>query len=257
MSKELHPIVDKILSYDAYVKSDIPDSLSATAIISPIQSIILSKHYEKKIDKKLNSASLLGVSLHSYFEIAVPVGFEFEYNGDHYVVLHNELSMNTPIGNTGLTLTGTSDIVLLRNGSEIVIYDYKSCKDYTLKKKDRSAWIKQLSIYNMLTYLTLKKKVACEGAIIYFNKSAEAVSKFPFGVIDLELMSLKETKNFIMERALEIKKYWDLPIDELHKLPTCSSEESWGGRKCSTYCGFVHICPQINVIANGNYSFKM
>jgi len=248
----MHPLIEAILEYDAYVKSPIPRSLSATTFLSPVQKVILSKRHKADMDIKLNSASLLGTALHEYFERIIPVGFEFWWEKNKYRLIHQELSMNVPIGNTGFTATGTSDLVFLKNDKLIHIGDYKSCKDYTLKQKDFEKWRKQMSIYGMLTHLTLNKPIDKYGTIFYFNKSAEASSKFPFGMIELELMSLKETRDFIMERTLEFKKYWDEP-DE--KLPKCTEKENWNGRLCGTYCGYSHVCAQMNIFLNDNYNF--
>jgi hypothetical protein len=248
----MHPIIKMILEFDAYVKSDIPKSLSATTFLSPIQKVILSKRHTSSIDIKLNSASLLGTALHEYFERIIKIGTEFDHEDHHYKLTHQELSMNAPIGNTGFTATGTSDLIFEKDYNLIHIGDYKSCKDYSLKKRDFDKWMKQLSIYAMLTHLTLKKPVDNYGTIFYFNKSSEAVSKFPFGTIVLELMSLKDTRDFIMERTLEFKKYWDAPDDQL---PKCTEIENWNGRLCGTYCGYSHVCNQINCFTNGNYNF--
>ena len=249
---KMHPMIKAILEYDAYVKSPIPRSLSATTFLSPIQKVILSKRHESSIDIKLNSASLLGTALHEYFERIIPKDFEFEWKGNKFKLIDQELSMAIPIGNTGFTATGTSDLVFLKNDSVIHIGDYKSCKDYTLKKKDFDKWMKQMSIYAMLVHLTTKKPVDKTGTIFYFNKSAEASSKFPFGLVELELMSLKDTRDFIMERTLEFKKYWDAPDEEL---PRCNPHENWNGRLCNSYCGYQHVCPQINNLVSGSFNF--
>lgn len=248
----MHPLIKMILEYDAYVQSKIPRSLSATTFLSAVQKTILSKRHESSIDIKLNSASLLGTALHEYFERIIKTGTEFDYEDNHYKLIYQELSMNIPIGNTGFTATGTSDLVFMKNHDILHIGDYKSCKDYSLKKRDFDKWMKQLSIYAMLAHLTLKKPVDKYGTIFYFNKSAEATSKFPFGVIELELMSLKDTRDFIVERTLEFKKYWDVKDDEL---PKCTEIENWNGRMCGTYCGYSHVCNQINQFTNGNYNF--
>lgn len=249
----LHPLVKMILEFDAYVQSPIPQSLSATTFLSPIQKVILSKRHEKDMDIKLNSASLLGTALHEYFERIIETGVEFEWEGDTYKLIAQELSMHTPIGKTGFTATGTSDLVFLKNGELIHIGDYKSCKDYSVKKRDSDGkWMKQLSIYNMLTHIHTKKPVDKQGTIFYFNKSAEATSKFPFGVMTLDLMSLKDTRDFIMERTLEFKKYWDLPDNEL---PRCTELENWNGRLCGSYCGYSHVCNQINCFVNEPMNF--
>lgn len=248
----IHPLVQAILEYDAYVKSDIPRSLSATTFLSPIQKVILSHRHKSSIDIRLNSASLLGTALHEYFEKVIQVGFKFMYEDDEYELIHQELSMNTPVGKTGFTATGTSDLVFLKNKSKIHIGDYKSCKDFTLKKRDFEKWAKQLSIYNLLTHIHLKMPVDNQGTIFYFNKTSEAASKFPFGVITLDLMSIDETKKFIMERTLEFKKYWDLPDNEL---PKCTEIENWSGRLCGSYCGYSHVCNQINAFIDEPMNF--
>lgn len=248
----MHPLIKMILEFDAYVKSDIPRSLSATTLLSPIQKVILSRRHESNMDIKLNSASLLGTALHEYFERVIPTGTVFEYEGDKYELIHQELSMNTPIGKTGFTLTGTSDLVFLKNDKYIHIGDYKSCKDYSLKKRDFTKWSQQMSIYALLVFVTLGKKIDTQGSVFYFNKSAEATSKFPFGVLTLDLMSLKDTKDFIMEKTLDFKKYWDKPD---HELPSCNPVENWNGRLCGTYCGYSHVCEQINCFCKENFNF--
>ncbi len=248
----LHPLVKIILEYDAYVRSKIPRSLSATTFLSPIQKVILSRRHKSSIDIKLNCASMLGTALHEYFENVVPLHTKYYFEDHKYELTHKELSMNIPIGNTGFTATGTSDLVFLKDDSLVHIGDYKSCKDYSLKKRDFEKWMMQLSIYALLAHLTLKKPIDKYGTIFYFNKSAEARSKFPFGVLELELMSLKDTKDYIMERTLKFKEHWDSP-DE--KLPRCTEIENWNGRLCGSYCGFSHVCPQINQFVNGNYNF--
>lgn len=248
----MHPLIKIILSHDAYIRSKIPQSLSATTFLSPIQKVILSRRHTSSIDIKLNSASMLGTALHEYFENIVPLYTKYYFEDHEYELIHKELPMNIPIGNTGFTATGTSDLIFLKDRSFIHIGDYKSCKDYSLKKRDFEKWKMQLSIYALLAHLTLKQPIDKYGTIFYFNKSAEARSKFPFGVLELELYSLKDTKDYIMSRTLQFKKYWDVKdID----LPKCTQVENWQGRLCGTYCGFSHVCPQINSFVEGNYNF--
>jgi len=250
----MHPIIRQLLSYESYVPSKRETGLSATTIISPIQKIILSKRYKSQMDIKLNAASALGTGFHLYAEEAVKKDFKFEINGEQWKVFGTEIKMEVPIGKTGFWLTGTMDLPLIRLRDGLIhIADYKTVKDSGLKTNPKK-WAQQLSIYALLAKLFLKTEIDSSGTVIYFNKTKEAVSKFPFGDMVLPLGSITETKKFVMSRTLEIKKYWDLPDKDL---PECTPKENWNGRLCHTYCGYVHVCSQQERILNQSFTFTL
>lgn len=244
-----------MLDYDAYVKSKIPKSISGTSFLSPIQKVILNSRYKPEIDPDKKIASSIGTAVHEWYEkeCIIPIGFKFDFAGDYYEVIGKEVRFAQKIKGTGMTATGTADLVFLINGTHIKIGDYKTTKDWIFKARKFDKWVKQLSIYNVLAHLKYKHPVSEYGVILYYNKTSEAAGKPSLGHKELKLMSLKDTRDFMVERAKEIESYWDLPEDDLHKLPNCTQQEM---RLCS-WCGHIENCPQLNAFANENYTFKM
>lgn len=248
----LHPIHLQILNHNSYKKSKIKKSISGTSFLQPTQKIILNSRFKSEVEPEKKISSVIGTAVHLAYEQSIEPGFEFDFEGNHYKVLGCEVSMSLPVGDTGFHATGTSDLVLLKNNKFIHIYDIKTCKDWIFKnKKNFIKWIQQLSIYSLLAKFHYNREIDTEGTILYYNKSKEAAGKVPLGDKTFKLLSIDETKKLMMEKTLDVMKYWDLPDDELHKLPKCTPEEQF---LCS-WCGQMGVCPQINQFAQGNYSF--
>lgn len=247
----LHPIHLKMLSHNSYKKSKIKKSISGTSFLQPTQKIILNSRFKPEIEPERKISSAIGTAIHLAYEISIEEGYEFEFQGDHYKVLGNEVSMSLPIGDTGFHATGTIDLPLLKNNKYIHIGDYKTCKDWIFANKAYDKWIKQLSIYSLLAKFHYKKEIDTKGTILYYNKTKEAKGVNSLGHKVFDLMSIDETKDFMMQKTLDVMKYWGLPDDELHKLPKCTSQEQ---RLCS-WCGHTLNCPQMNPFLNDNYDF--
>lgn len=247
----LHPLHLKMLDHNSYKKSKIKKSISGTSFLKPTQKIILNSRFKPEIEPEKKISSSIGTAIHLAYEISIEEGYEFEFEGNNYKVLGKEVSMSLPVGDTGFHATGTADLVLLKNDQFIHIQDIKTCKDWIFKNKAYSKWIKQLSIYSLLAKHHFKKEIDTKGTILYYNKTKEAKSDVSLGHKIFDLLSINETKKLMMDKTLDVIKYWDLPDDELHKLPKCTKEEQ---RLCS-WCGHILDCQQMNPFKNGNYDF--
>jgi len=246
----MHPIFEKALSYDSYRRSGIEKSISGTSFLAPTQRVILSSRYKQNTEFEKRVSSFMGTAFHNEMEKEeiLPIGFKFDYKGDSYELIGKEVPFASKIVGTGMTATGTADLILLMNGSIIKVMDYKTCKDWIFKAKKFDKWIKQLSIYSLLAYLHYKKPISTHASILYYNKTIEANGGCSLGVKELKLMSLLDTKDFMIERAKEIEKYWDAPDNEL---PKCTVEEM---RLCP-WCGLSENCSQIIGFVDGVYNF--
>lgn len=247
----LHPLHLKMLEFNSYKKSKIKKSISGTSFLAPTQKIILASRYESIVDPEKKISSAIGTGVHKAYEDSIPIGFKFEYNGDEYELIGQEVSMKIPIGETGFHGTGTADLIFLKNGKIIHIGDIKTCKDWIFKNKNFSKWVQQLSIYSLLAKFNYKKNIDKKGTIFYYNKTNEVSGKVPLGHKEFNLLNINDTKKLMMDKILDVKKYWDLPEDRLNELPHCSNNEM---RLCS-WCGYSHVCPQMNPFNNGNYDF--
>lgn len=247
----LHPLHLKMLDHNSYKKSKIKKSISGTSFLQPTQKIILNSRFKSEIEPEKKISSCIGTAIHLAYEQSIETGFEFEFEGNHYRVLGREVSMSLPVGDTGFYATGTADLVLLKNEKLIHIQDIKTCKDWIFKSRAFNKWIQQLSIYSLLAKHHFEKEIDTKGTILYFNKTKEAAGKVSLGHKEFDLLSIDETKKLMMDKTLDVMKYWDLPDDELHKLPKCTQQEA---RLCS-WCGHANNCIQLNPFQNGNYDF--
>ena len=196
-----------------------PKRYSVTAMLKPIQEIILERRHHHEIEKDVANTIWLqfGVAVHSILE-------KHQESADEI----KELALEAPI--LDYTLSGRLDIYNDKTGT---VTDYKTCSVYKILKKDFKDWERQCLIYCYL----LKKtgfNNANNGEIVALMKDhsitkakfEEGYPKFPVHVekFDFTIDDFIEIEQFLKDKFIEIKRCEELPN---HDLPPCTPEERW------------------------------
>lgn len=202
-----------------------PHQYSVTTILNSVRQVILKRRYNDEIEQDCSELiwALFGTAFHSILENANEEEDQFkeEYLKQDLGIICDELK--------GYFLSGKADLVDIATKT---IIDYKTTSTFKVLKKDFEDYRLQLLIYAWLF-----RKLGFEinkGEIVAllrdFQKSKAKFDKdYPqFQVQKIQFKfsdkDFKEIEEFIKNRFLELKKYEDVPDDEL---PECTDEEKW------------------------------
>lgn len=192
--------------------------LSATDLIYPVRRLILmQRHFDEIVlDCTDRISRRLGTAIHESFEKVPMPGIEKENR------LYTEMS--------GQKLSGKYDMLKELPGDKYKLIDIKTTSVWTHIYGSHK-WREQLSIYRYLCRANGYKVLEFADVCLVFTdwKRSEAkynkdYPQYRVFVISINLMSYKETKEFIkgkLETYLAVK---ELPDDEL---PECTDEELW------------------------------
>jgi len=233
----LPEIIYEYLKTQFYDTERAGDSFSATAMLRPVQEIILTRRHNDEIIVKASDLvwSILGSSTHAVLE----KGFDGKYQQEERVFKIVE----------GIPVSGKFDLI-----KDNAINDFKVTTVYRVTfGYSEEDWIKQLSTYRWLMYPT--RILSDEGKIIAILRdwNAKEVDNigypaFPMLEIKLKLMSYEDTEAMVTEKILDIKKALELKDEEL---PACTLEDRWYSfkerrcKKCDKYCQVKDFCCQI------------
>ena len=198
---------------------------SVTTILNSVRQVLLRRRHNDEIVQDCSELiwALFGTAFHSILENAEETETQFkeEYLKQDLGDICEELK--------GYFLSGKSDLV---DVATKIITDYNTTSTFKIVKKDYDDYRLQLLIYAWLF-----KKLGFEinkGEIIallrdWQKSKAKYDSSYPqFQVQRLTFEfsndDFEYIENFIKERFLELKKYEDIPDDEL---PICTDEERW------------------------------
>ena len=198
---------------------------SVTTILNPVRQVILTRRYNDEIEQDCSELiwALFGTAFHSILENSKENDNQFkeEYLKQDLEIICDELK--------GYFLSGKADLVDIATKT---IIDYKTTSTFKILKKDFEDYRLQL-----LTYAWLFRKLGFEinkGQIIALLRDwQKSKAKFDREYPQFQVQKLnfkftdkdfKDIEEFIKNRFLELKKYEDVPDEEL---PMCSMEERW------------------------------
>lgn len=220
----LNPMLLKWLKFDEYDYH--PGIYSATTLFKPIRATKLSERHWDELttdaSDMINSRS--GTGWHDSMEKALK-------DVERYVT-EQRFFHTIEVDGKDVTISGKMDV--LEVGEDFVkIHDHKETKvwKYILEEKHID-WITQLSIYRWLVFHNwgvLADDIA--GINIKFNdwqkKKAREDPGYPeiaLTSIEIELLPLDETEDYVRTRLKELYDADDLADDDL---PWCTDEELW------------------------------
>ena len=234
------------LATDFYDHDDDPNTISVTALLKPLRSIILGSRIpgEPEIDLSAQIASAMGTAIHMNIEEAWNKGdFKKSMQKLGYPdSVINRVRINPPNANQeniipvymevrtkkeilGKQISGKFDFVV-----EGRLADFKSTSTYTaIKKSNDLKYIQQGSIYRWLNPDIITQD---EMDIVYLFTDWSAIKaktdkNYPQSKILVQkftLMSLIETERFIKNKLNLIAKYIDSSEAEI---PLCTKDELW------------------------------
>lgn len=230
---------------DSYDYINDPKYLSTTTLLKPVKQVILARRMENQVEDLADKVNtFIGSAVHS----ALEHGWENKESRDaslkklgykqeviDSIVINPETPDDSVIAVyvepprrfkevNGITIGGRPDLIL--DGR---LHDYKTTSTFKWTKGDFEDYILQLSIYRWL----YEDLVDHENASICFVfkdwKSTQAENNpnypdSPLKELEISLMSLEETKQYIESRTSTYNKYIEAPEAEL---PRCTSEELW------------------------------
>lgn len=242
------------LASDNYAHDPRPNSISATGIMKPIKSIILSNQVAAGLtsqDLQDLIPSRMGTALHdaiesswkadSLPEVLAKLGYPgkviervkinpprpgFDPNDINiWVEQRSEMEID------GFIVTGMFDLVF-----EGAVEDYKSTGTYNwISGSNDEKYRLQGSIYRLLNQDIVTSDYMKINFIFtdWSALKARADKNYPQRRIEvrrLELMSIADTKEYLRKRLQELKMFWGKPENQL---PACTPEELW--QKPTTY----------------------
>jgi hypothetical protein len=245
------------------------DAVSVTTIIAPIQQTRLLERWNVYVEWDDNLWAAYGSIAHGFFEDGA---------GEGDVVEHRLV-----IERGGVKIGGTFDLLEFKDyaydgagapyGHIYQGRDYKITSAYGVKKmvaegvyKGKPDYYWQAQLYHLMTQdpdvkqlivspdgdrtlipwpLAGKVKIA-DWALVAISRDWNArqhgIHIGPVEVIPVEpMLSLDRVENFLNQR-LTIWKASAMASDA--GLPSCSDEETWGGRRCAAYCDAARHCHQ-------------
>ena len=198
---------------------------SVTTILNPTRQVILKRRYNNEIIQDCSELiyALFGTAFHSILENAKESETQLkeEYLKQDLCVICDELK--------GYFLSGKADLIDVATKT---IIDYKTTSTFKVLKKDFEDYRLQLLIYAWL-FKQLGFEINKGEIIALLRDWQKTKAKFDkdYPQFQVQKIQFKFTKkdfefieNFIKERFIELKKYEDVPDEEL---PMCSMEERW------------------------------
>lgn len=209
--------------------------VTATGIIKPHRIAVLSKKHSKTtVNEAINLIpSVWGSSIHNMLEMAANGLEDYITEVRFYITV------------SGMKLGAKID---LYDKKTKTLWDWKSTSVYNIMKEDHEEYAQQLNIgAECLRQNGLEVEHLRVGAFARdwrpgeLKKSIESgKSKYPkkmFIEIEIPLIDSKEVLEWLEERIKGRKK-------AEKKLPNCTLEETWYGRRCQAYCDVASVCSQ-------------
>jgi len=233
------------LSYNDYDYINEPNYISATGLLKPIKSIILTTRIKqsKEADVQDMVASVLGSSFHARAEQAfLPQNLpkvlkQLGYNENiisrikvnpkdpHEADLPIYMEKRTIKDIAGYSIGGKMDFVNVDGAVE----DFKTTKTFSWVKQDFQDYIVQLSIYKWLNQDIITQDYGVINFIFTDWKQYEANANPNYPQHSalshtIKLLSNEETQTWLETKLAQITLYMD--SDE-NSIPECNSKELW------------------------------
>jgi hypothetical protein len=233
---------------DDYDRSDEPNTISATTLLKPVKSVILSSRVQQEPSTTKDIMSLLpsrlGTAIHTAIEAAwldttkvknimLKLGYPKSMvervvlnptspkEGD--LCIYTEIRSDRKIGD--FTVTGKFDFV-----TDGVLEDFKTTGVMSwIKQTNAEKYIQQGSIYRWLNPDIIREDYMYIEYLFtdWSATQAKQDPTYPNARIisqKYKLMSLQETESFIKLKLSEISKYLTANQDAM---PQCTPEEVW------------------------------
>lgn len=202
-----------------------PHQYSVTTVLNSVRQTLLQRRHTEEIEDDVSNQiwAILGTAFHSLMENSKESANELkeEYLKQNLNVLHEDLK--------DYFLSGKAD---LYDADQKKIVDFKTTSAFKFVKKDFEDYRLQL-----LMYAWLFRKIGFEvneGEIIAVLRDwQKSKAKFDkdYPQLQVQKVNFKFTEkdfefieDFIKVKFLELKKYEEVPDDEL---PICNEEERW------------------------------
>lgn len=202
-----------------------PHQYSVTTILNSIRQVILKRRYNDEIEQDCSELiwALFGTSFHAILENSKENDNQFkeEYLKQDLEVICDELK--------GYFLSGKADLVDIATKT---IIDYKTTSSFKVVKKDFEDYRLQLLIYAWL-FRKLGFEIDKGEIIALLRDWQKSKAKFDKDYPQFQVQKIqfkfsdkdfKEIEEFIKNRFLELKKYENVPDEEL---PLCTEKERW------------------------------
>lgn len=236
--------VGLISDYYDYVSED--NYISATGLLRPTRSIVLGKRGVKATEMDLidKHHTFMGSAIHTALEHSwlddrvrnkaldllgytedvkklIEINPENPSNGRINIYVEPKRVIKEL---AGFNIGGKPDLII-----DGTLHDYKTASVFKFIKGDFEDWRIQGSIYRWL-YSDIIKDDHIKMCLIFKDWAkgkAEKDPNYPQSpqlAVDLDLMSIEDTKKFIRNKLSEIKRNVDLPQNELIE---CTDEDLW------------------------------
>ena len=243
--EHIHPFLRMMLSHNDYEYNDDPKVISATSIMKPVNMIVLERANsgtDKEMDLEGMIPSVYGSALHSKMEIALEQATDEMWK---MIGVNDPEDLEVKVEERGeieiqdYKISGKYDIMFKYKGSNWQILDLKTFSVWKLiidLPGAKEEWSKQMSIYKAIN-ASDSITVDDIGVILYlitdWSKSDSIIKKkqgYPesrIGSIDISLMSISETENYLNKKVTEIKAGLDLYSRTGKTGFECSEAERW------------------------------
>ena len=233
------------LADDQYDYSDDPKLISATGLLKPLKSMILSMRATQTGDTDVSDliSSSMGSAIHTAIEVAwksdklkeslIKLGYPKKVVEnivinptelrDTDIPIYMELRRNKEID--GYTISGKFDFI-----SDGKLEDFKSTGTYSyINQSNKQKYIEQASIYRWLfPDLITQDSFSINYIFTDFSSTKAKQDKtYPQKRMiqqDYQLMEYGETERFIKSKLKQISKFLDANQEEI---PQCTPEELW------------------------------
>jgi len=229
----------RFLKQDFYDGSGDERTVSATALIKPVQELILTRKHNAEIETDAIDQiwKLFGTGVHLVLEGLRSEGVQPNQR------------LTTAVN--GWKVTGKYDQIIGRH-----LYDYKVCSVWVLVFGGRTQdWKLQLSIYRWLYWkngLGDLDEVATIIAICRdWSENQKAKSRdypeTPIVDVPIKCLSYDKTEKFIADKLKLIEENLEKKAEGL---PACTKDERWWNEKkkmyakCERYCNAYQFCAQ-------------
>lgn len=221
----------RVVKNDLYSRGD--SDFSATGLSEPPRARALLELHDVEVDVSSRVAAIIGQGAHSVAERAARPNIdvvEKRYFANFFV--------------DGKTYIVSCQIDLFETDSG-ALYDWKTTKSYAFSKKagggKKPEWICQLNICaEIMRRCSFEPRSLNIIALLkdWNEREAEPFGKLPkteVVAVSIPFWEPAKAVAFIEDRIRAHVKAKEI-------LPECTSQETWGGRKCGMYCDASSVC---------------
>ncbi len=218
----------RAIENDPYNKGDA--DFSVTELLKPARQWALEKKYADQVTEDASDRlwSLYGQIAHSIIERA---------NVNELV----EERFFTEIA--GYVVSGQIDSLCLESGT---LRDFKFTTSWAFmaNREPKEEWIAQLNMQKLLVEANTKHKVKSLEIVGLLRdwqiRDADKNKNYPqvsVAVMPIPIWETAQTHLFVIQKMEE-------KLAALESLPQCSSQETWGRKRCASYCKVSDYCTQ-------------